>query len=157
MALARSIYLSLLLALACGRSNRDQDSGSFSMAGGPRPDELPVMLNREPPFRYPPSLYEKKVQGNVTLRLYIDDDGHVRPESTLVAQASGYPLLDSAAAQGSRNLNFVPAKTNGTARDVMVLYPVFFRHPEAQPLAGDTILRSAKGSTDHTNASTARR
>lgn len=103
-------------------------------------DETPVMVNRDLPFRYPASLYARRVQGNVTLRLFIDTDGRARPESTRIEESSGYVDLDSAAVRGSRELQFVPAKLHGEPRAVAVLFPVYFRHPEASPLPGDTIL-----------------
>jgi TonB family protein len=107
-----------------------------------RPDELPVMLNAEPPFLYPVSLYARRIQGNVTLRIFIDRDGRVRPESTRVAESSGYTSLDSAAVTGSQDLRFAPAKKqNGEPMAVSILFPVFFRHPQANPLPGDTVLK----------------
>src|SRR6476660_2997147 len=108
---------------------------------GPRPDVLPVMLNKELPFRYPPSLYAKKVQANVMLRVFIDKEGQIVSESTHVAESSGYPPLDSAAVKGSNDLRFIPAKTRGEPVPVSILFPVYFRHPEAPPLPGDTILK----------------
>ncbi len=112
--------------------------------GGPRPDEAPVMLNKELPFRYPAALYARKVQGNVTLRLYIDRDGKVQPDSTRVEESSGYGSLDTAAVRGASELSFVPAKLHGEPMAVTILFPVYFRHPEAKPLPGDTILKSRK-------------
>jgi protein TonB len=99
------------------------------------------MLNKELPFRYPTSLYSQKVQANVTLRVFIDQEGQIVPESTHVAESSGYPPLDSAAVRGSGDLRFIPAKTRGQAVPVSILFPVYFRHPDAPPLPGDTILR----------------
>ena len=110
-------------------------------ATGARPDTMPLMKNREPPFRYPSALYAQKVQGNVTLRIFIDTAGRVHPESTLVVEPSGYPALDSAAVRGSQELVFIPAKKRSEPMAVSVLYPVYFRHPEAAPLPGDTILQ----------------
>src|SRR6266508_2217675 len=110
---------------------------------GARPDVLPVMLNRDLPFRYPPSLYAKKVQANVTLRVFIDKEGQVVSESTHVAESSGIPSLDSAAVKGSGELRFIPAKTRGEAVPVSILFPVYFRHPDAPPLPGDTILKKS--------------
>jgi protein TonB len=104
------------------------------------PDSLPVMQNAEPPFRYPPELYAQRVQGNVTLRIHIDTAGRVRPESTSVIESSGYPALDSAAVMGARELRFRPAYTNGAPLAISVLFPVYFRHPGAPPLPGDTVL-----------------
>src|SRR5688572_552039 len=107
-----------------------------------RPDTMPAMRNKVLPFRYPSALYAQKVQGNVTLRIFIDTAGRVHPESTIVVEPSGYPALDSAAVKGSAELSFVPAKKRSEAMAVSVLYPVYFRHPEAAPLPGDTILKS---------------
>jgi TonB family protein len=105
------------------------------------PDSLPAMQNRELPFKYPPELYTQKVQGNVTLRIHIDTSGRVQPESTTVVQTSGYPALDSAAVSGARALHFTPAITKGAPLAISVLFPVYFRHPEAPPLPGDTVLK----------------
>jgi TonB family protein len=130
----------------------DKDTARQAVAaiqsGPPRPDVLPVILNKPLPFHYPAALYDKRVQGNVTLRIFIDSLGSIRPESTLVVESSGYPPLDSAAIEGSRELRFVPAKLQGRPMAVPILFPVYFRHPEAQALPGDTILKSrgeAKG------------
>ena len=106
------------------------------------PDSLPRMLNAEPPFRYPLSLYDRKVQGNVTLRIFIDSTGRVWPESTVVVEPSGYPALDSAAVRGSEALQFRPASKDGVNLGVRVLFPVFFRHPDGTALPGDTVLKN---------------
>ena len=105
------------------------------------PDSLPVMQNSELPFKYPAELYAQKVQGNVTLRIHIDTGGRVQSESTTVIESSGYPALDSAAVTGSRVLRFRPAITKGVPLAISVLFPVYFRHPEASPLPGDTVLK----------------
>ena len=107
----------------------------------PAPDTLPAMTNPELPFTYPPALYARRVQGNVTLRIFIDSTGVVRSESTSVAETSGYPSLDSAAVTGSRELRFRPAKFGDRPGGVSILFPVFFRHPQGTPLPGDTILK----------------
>jgi protein TonB len=99
------------------------------------------MLNQEPPFRYPASLYAQRVQGNVTLRIFVERDGRVRPESTRVAESSGYTSFDSAAIAGSQELYFAPARRKDEPVAVSILFPVFFRHPEASPLPGDTVLK----------------
>jgi TonB family protein len=101
----------------------------------------PVMRNQEPVFYYPASLYAQKIQGNVTLRIFVDRTGRIRPESTRVEESSGYPSLDSAAVAGSQQLRFEPARLRGEPVAVSILFPVFFRHPEARPLPGDTVLK----------------
>ncbi len=106
------------------------------------PDEVPSLLNAELPFRYPAELYLRRVQGNVTLQLFVDSAGHVVPDSTRVEEPSGYPGLDSAAMRGARELRFVPAKRGGAPMAVGILFPVYFRHPEAKPLPGDSVLQN---------------
>jgi len=105
------------------------------------PDETPKMLNEDLPFHYPPALYARRVQGNVTLRLYVDRLGQVTPDSTRIEESSGYAGLDSAAVKGPQDLRFAPAKLHGAPLGVAILFPVYFRHPEARALPGDTILR----------------
>ncbi len=132
----------MMIVLVATIAGCDKKAGSSEFPGvGPRPDVLPVMLNKELPFRYPPSLYSKKVQANVTLRVFIDKEGAIVPESTHVAETSGFAPLDSAAVKGSNELRFIPAKTRGQSVPVSILFPVYFRHPEAAPLPGDTILK----------------
>jgi TonB family protein len=140
---ALTAILAALVVVFTGGGPRLQDGRSLADAlpRRRRPDELPVMLNKEPPFRYPAPLYAQKVQGNVTLRIFIDRDGRVRPESTRVKESSGYASLDSSAVTGSQDLRFRPAKLSGEPMPVSILFPVFFRHPEAAPLPGDTVLK----------------
>ena len=131
------------LALVIARGGAWPSSGNLAdaLTGRRGPDELPVMLNPDPPFEYPAPLFAQRIQGNVTLRIFIDRDGHVRPESTRVEESSGYASLDSSAVTGSHDLRFVPAKLKGTPMAVSILFPVFFRHPQASPLPGDTVLK----------------
>jgi TonB family protein len=149
-----------MAALVLGLTGCKDASGERRLlrgiAGPERPDEHPVLVNAELPFRYPPPLYARKVQGNVTLHLFIDRDGRVLTDSTRVEESSGYSALDSAAVLGSRELHFVPAKLRGEPVAVPVLFPVYFRHPEAAPLPGDTIL-NARGPGSATGADSIRK
>lgn len=125
---------------ACTEKDTTQKVAQALQVGVARPDEVPKVINTELPFRYPAALYARRVQGNVTLRLYVDQDGQVRSDSTRIEESSGYAALDSAAVKGSQELRFVPAKLRGEAMATTVLFPVYFRHPEAHALPGDTIL-----------------
>jgi TonB family protein len=128
-------------AMACRDAPGEQRGrGLAAVLGSERPDEPPVMVNKELPFRYPAPLYARRIQANVMLRLYIDRDGRVIADSTRVEESSGHGSLDSAAVKGSQELYFIPAKLHGEPLAVTVLFPVYFRHPEAAPLPGDTIL-----------------
>ncbi|MDQ2932106.1 MAG: energy transducer TonB [Gemmatimonadota bacterium] len=131
----------LLAASACLDREQARKAIEAVQTDGAKPDVMPVMLNRDLPFRYPPALYAKKVQGNVTLHIHIDSTGIVWPESTSVLESSGYAGLDSSAVAGSRELRFEPATTKGHPVGVSLKLPVFFRHPKGKPLAGDTILQ----------------
>lgn len=135
------IPLTLLLLASLAACKKGDGSGLSFQTVGRQPDVAPVMVNKELPFRYPPALYAQKVQGNVTLRIYIDSNGSIVPDSTRVAETSGFNALDSAAMKGSRDLKFEPAKTQGQPVPVSILLPVFFRHPDAPPLAGDSIIK----------------
>src|SRR5215207_2595144 len=89
-----------LVLVGCKDSDGAKRVATVLGGGSRAPDELPRMTNAAPPFRYPTSLYERKVQADVTLRLFIDEHGAVRPESTQVALSSGHPALDSSAVEG---------------------------------------------------------
>ena len=131
--------VTLLCAVACGERSTKRVAEAFQV-GPARPDEEPRVLNTELPFRYPAALYARRIQGNVTLRLLIDTTGQVNADSTRIEESSGYAPLDSAAVKGSLDLRFVPAKLHGDPMATTVLFPVYFRHPEAHALPGDTIL-----------------
>jgi TonB family protein len=137
MRLGSIVLVAAVMAAGCKKGD---GSGLPFQTVGRQPDVAPVMLNKELPFRYPPALYAQKVQGNVTLRIFIDREGSIVPDSTRIAETSGFTALDSAAMKGSRDLKFEPAKTQGQAVPVSILLPVFFRHPDAPPLAGDSII-----------------
>jgi len=136
----RGSWCVLLLLVSAAGCKKGEGSSSPFQTVGRQPDVAPVMLNKELPFRYPPALYAQKVQGNVTLRIYIDSNGAIVADSTRVAETSGFTALDSAAMKGSRDLKFDPAKTRGQPVPVSILLPVFFRHPDAPPLPGDSII-----------------
>jgi len=132
--------LLLVVADASGCKKGEGSNMPFQTVGK-QPDVAPVMLNKELPFRYPPALYAQKVQGNVTLRIYIDSNGAIVSDSTRIAETSGFTALDSAAMKGSRELKFEAAKTLGQPVPVSILLPVYFRHPDAPPLAGDSVIK----------------
>ena len=94
---------------------------------GPQVESPPVALNAESPVLYPEALLAQRIEGTVLLRLYADSHGMVVPESTRVAESSGYPALDSAAVAGSAGLRFAPAVHEGQRVATAFLQPVQFR------------------------------
>lgn len=148
----RGAVLATLIIAGSGCIDKDTAQKaieSVQESAGVRPDSMPVMLNDTSPFQYPDSLYAKRIQANVTLRIHIDSTGFVTPDSTLVQESSGYPALDSAAVRGSQRLRFKPAQLHGQPVSVSILLPVFFRRPGQPPLPGDTILRDTAHSAHH--------
>lgn len=75
----------------------------------------PVMLTKMKPA-YPPTAVKYKMEGNVTVKLFITQEGRV--SNAYVARSSGYPILDSASVNYSKKLDFVPAKTNGKPQNI---------------------------------------
>src|SRR5213083_2223473 len=121
----RSMVLVACVLTAC-RGGSQQSGGQTSQAAPPE-SEAPVALNPDMPIAYPPAQFDQKVEGDVTLRLFVDSTGKLIPESTRVAEPSGYPVLDSAALAGSTALRFAPAKRHGVAVATAFLQPVEFR------------------------------
>ncbi len=101
-----------------------------------RENDVPVAINSESPFQYPAALYDQGVEGEVRLRLFVDDSGRVHPESTKIASSSGTPGLDSAAVRGAALLRFAPAHKDGRPVGTAFYQPVVFRRggePAAAP------------------------
>ena len=73
-----------LLAVACSSPKSASDTALIR----PQPDEKPIMVKGDLPFHYPGALYARRLQGNVTLRLYVDSTGRTVPESTRVEDRS---------------------------------------------------------------------
>lgn len=121
-------------ALGCGdRSVGTVALGDHQPASIESPaDQPPVAINPVTPMVYPPALLDQGIEGRVLLRLYVDAGGTLIPDSTRVAESSGYPALDSAALAGARELRFSPALRNGRPVSAPFLQPVHFRHPRSQ-------------------------
>jgi protein TonB len=120
----------ILLALACNRRNPDSvrlpdDSQAR------QDDDAPVMVNAESPVEYPAALYTRGIEGNVLLRLHVDSAGNVAPDSTVLAESSGYPALDTAALEAVSKFRFAPALRDGAPVPATFLQPVHFRHSGA--------------------------
>ena len=144
----RTLALAGLLAVgppACRQAPPAEQSGSGA-PGVPPDQEPPVALNADSPIQYPPRLYDQKVEGDVLLRLFVDSVGRLLPESSRVAESSGYPALDSAALTGARKLRFAPARRHGLSIATAFLQPIEFRHPQTGGGAGAL----SKGESDTT-------
>jgi protein TonB len=131
-----TLLILLALSVALGCRTRDDDamrltSGAAVASTGPA-DQPPVAVNPVSPVEYPAALREQGIEGRVLLRLYADSQGTLVPESTKVAESSGYPALDSAAMTGAPNLRFSPALRNGRPVAGAFLQPIHFRNPRSR-------------------------
>jgi TonB family protein len=129
----RRSSLLVLAALACGRTTPPSNAATV-----PPAEEPPVALNAEPAVQYPPSLYDRGVEGDVVLRLFADSTGRLAPESTRVAESSGSAVLDSAAVRGVGNLRYAPARRHGLPIATTFLQTVQFKHPGSGAPAPNT-------------------
>ena len=93
-----------------------------------RSDEPPVIINANSPVVYPQRFAQERIEGTVVLRLHVDSAGVLTPDSTRVAESSGYPALDSAALAGVPALRFAPALRRGAPIATAFLQPVHFRN-----------------------------
>ncbi len=118
-----------LLLAAC--SGREAGTVRLPDQTARRGDDPPVAVNAESPVEYPATLYARGIEGKVVLRLFVDEAGRLAPDSTRIAESSGYPALDSAALVGAPKLHFAPALKNGVPVAATFLQPVYFRHPQA--------------------------
>ncbi len=110
--------LALAVALSCTQGSGDEAP--------------PLALPGEVPVRYPPDLYDRGIDGDVVLRLFVDAAGRLVPESVTVVTSSGYSAFDSAAVHGATQMRFTPAQRHGTAVGMAFLQPIQFRH-KGQP------------------------
>jgi TonB family protein len=126
---ARGAGAAAALLLAC--STEDGETMKLVDREPPPPivpvEEPPVAINPVSPVRYPPALLAQGIEGRVLLRLFVDSAGNVVPDSTRLAESSGYPALDSAALVGSPELRFSPARLQGRSVASPFLQPVQFR------------------------------
>lgn len=125
----RMIGVLLCIVVGCDRGN-DGTMRLVDQAATPAippAEEPPVAINPVSPVRYPPALLAQGIEGRVLLRLYVDSAGNVIPDSTRIAESSGYPALDSAALVAAPELRFAPALHQGQAIAAPFLQPVQFR------------------------------
>ena len=126
----RALAVVLAAALvACSRP--DGETVKLPEHQAQRGDEPPVLVNRVSPVSYPPALLARGIEGKVVLRLFVDTLGRLSPDSTRLAESSGYPAMDSAALAAVAEFRFAPALRNGVPVAAAFLQPVHFRHPQA--------------------------
>lgn len=122
-AAAGAVALSLT---ACGTGEVAPPEEAAAGASGP-----PTLLNEELPVHYPGTLWARGVEGEVTLRLYVDSAGTVVADSTRLESSSGEAQLDSAALRGVPEMRFSPGMHRGRPVAATLLVPVLFSRDTA--------------------------
>ena len=120
----------LCILAACGGDRATTGMMDALVTEMPEGFEPPIATNAESPVAYPLDLYESGIEGTVILRLFADANGTIVPDSTQVAEGSGYPQLDSAAVAGVSLMRFAPARREGRTVSTSFLQPVHFRQPD---------------------------
>jgi len=132
----RAVWSGALLGvLACGRADDGTvriTPGSDVAAAPDVAEQAPVAVNPVSPVEYPRPLRDQGIEGRVLLRLYADSQGKLVPDSTRVAESSGYPALDSAAITGAAGLKYSPALRRGRPVAGSFLQPVHFSNPRSR-------------------------
>ncbi|HEX7336811.1 MAG TPA: energy transducer TonB [Gemmatimonadales bacterium] len=131
----RTAAVIAFVLIACER----KDDGTMRLADHkPSPpaqpvEQPPVAINPVSPVRYPQALLDQGIEGQVLLRLFVDTSGAIVPESTRIAESSGYPALDSAALAGAPELRFSPGRHQGRPVAAPFIQPVQFRSHRPRP------------------------
>lgn len=124
----RAALAAAALALAaCG--DRAASGSSESAARDSILVQPPVPLDPSPAIAYPEQLADTAAVLTVRLRLFADEQGHVVPESTRIAEPSGVAAVDSAAVTGAARLRYAPALREGRPVATSFVQPVEFRRP----------------------------
>jgi len=91
----------------------------------------PVPLFGEVPIRYPIALWDRDVEGEVLVRVLVNELGAV--DSVEVLEPSLYQAFDSAAVRGAKDLRFEPARQGDKRVTVWAQVPVHFTKKPRSP------------------------
>jgi TonB family protein len=133
----RPAAIALVLAACTGKDDGTVriTPGADTSAAPEAAEQAPVAVNPVSPVEYPAPLREQGIEGRVLLRLYADSAGKLVPDSTRIAESSGYPALDSAAVAGATELRFSPALRRGRPVAAAFLQPVQFHNSRSRSAA----------------------
>jgi TonB family protein len=84
----------------------------------------PVPMPAPSPVEYPVSLWDRRVQGETEVLIYVNVYGDV--DSARVSKTSGYQEFDSAAVRGARQLRFTPGRRANRPVAMWTKVPVRF-------------------------------
>ena len=126
MRMAGGLLALSMLVSACASGEPDAAPDASSGAAAVEP---PVALDATPAIAYPSGVDDTTAVLTVTLRLFVDEQGHVVADSTRIAESSGVAALDSAAVEGAPRLRYSPALRGGEPLATAFVQQVEFRRP----------------------------
>ena len=88
------------------------------------PISQPELMPDPSPFKYPVSLWDRRLNGETVLMLHVTREGVV--DSVSVFNSSGQSAFDSAAVVGARQLRFIPGRRGARPVDMWTKLPVRF-------------------------------
>ena len=121
----RILIVGLVVASAAVAYAAASEQLSFDALFRRRVQRLPALRSQEMPFRYPVSLWRRGIEGEVLLRVHIDEGGAV--DSVELSRSSGHAELDSRAVEGARQLQYHPATIGNKTVAVWAALPVRFQ------------------------------
>ena len=127
----------LWLAVCCAACTRGEDVPAEQPVDRTnRGFDSPIALNAEPPVAFPPNLFDQGIEGTVVLQLFANEQGEIVPESTRIAEGSGFAEFDAAALAGVAVMRFAPARRDSIPVATSFLQPIHFRIPEGSSSGG---------------------
>lgn len=115
----------LCMALAAGCGSAEEEAV-----------EEPVPMPAPSPIEYPVTLWDRGVQGETEVSIYVNVYGDV--DSARVQRSSGYAEFDSAAVQGARQLRFTPGRRGDRRVAMWIRVPVRFAQDSAAQFGSPT-------------------
>ena len=143
----------LVPSSALAETQTEPESEPTSARPEQRLSQRPRLLRSAEP-RYPPEAWEQDIEGDVTLLLWVSEQGKVEAASILSSPGHG---LGPAALVAAKKLRFAPAEVDGQPVKVKIRYTFKFRKPEragralppsasvAEPPADDRVKGTLRG------------
>ena len=117
-------WIRIDLAAALGLGNGQGSSGNGAVLTQARYSETPKPV-------YPESARSEGREGQVLLRVLVDDQG--RSKHVEINSSSGSEALDRAAAEAIKRWRFIPARYGDKAVESWIRIPIEFRLADAKP------------------------
>lgn len=95
----------------------------------------PEVMTAVSPFEYPVALWDRGIEGETVLMVYVTEMGGV--DSVYVHESSGHAAFDDAALVGANKLRFKPARRGEERVARWARLPVRFNLPRGETTGGE--------------------